>query len=322
VNPDVIAGAAEPPEVSVVIPLRDERESLEELHRRLAAVFQSLGRRAEYLFVDDGSTDGSFEYLAALHARSPAVRVTRFRRSFGKAAALAEGFSRARGAIIITIDADLQDEPEEVPHLIEMLESREYDLVSGWKRVRHDPLSKRLPSRLFNRVSGALTGVRIHDMNCGLKAYRREVVSEVRVYGGLYRFLPALAHWQGFRVGEIEVRHHPRLHGRTKYGWSRLLDGFLDLLTVILTTRYTRRPLHFFGLAGFAVAAIGGVTGLYLVSLWLRYRNLQNHHPMLIFAVLAILLGVQLISTGLLAELIVSSRAGGAGDYSVKERLG
>jgi glycosyltransferase involved in cell wall biosynthesis len=314
--------SADRPDVSVVIPLRDEHDSLEELHRRLAAALQAMGRRAEYVFVDDGSVDGSFELLASLHARCPAVRVTRFRRSFGKAAALAEGFARAAGAIIVTIDADLQDEPEEVPRLIETLEQGGYDLVSGWKRVRHDPLSKRIPSRIFNRVSGALTGVKIHDMNCGLKAYRSEVVSEVRVYGGLYRFLPALAHWQGFKVGELQVRHHPRLHGRSKYGWRRLTDGFLDLLTVILTTRYTRRPLHFFGLAGLAVAAVGAVAATYILSLWIRFGNIQNHHPMLIFAVLAILLGVQLISTGLLAELIVSSRAVGAGDYSVKERLG
>lgn len=307
--------------LTVVVPLRDERDSLPELHRRLRESLDPLGRPVEFIYVDDGSVDGSFETLREIHAREPGVRVIRFRRSFGKAAALAEGFACARGRIIVTIDADLQDDPAEVPRLIAALEDGGLDLVSGWKRRRHDPLSKRLPSRLFNWVTGRVTGIRIHDMNCGLKAYRHEVVAELRVYGGLYRFLPAFAHWKGFRVGEVEVQHHARRFGRSKYGWRRLLDGFFDLLTVILTTRYTRRPLHFFGGAGALLGLGGFAICLYILGLWARFGDIRNRHPLLILGVLLLLLGVQLVSTGLMAELIVRFRGEGRSDASVRERL-
>jgi glycosyltransferase involved in cell wall biosynthesis len=291
--------------LSLIIPLYNERESLDELHERITAALDGMGAEAEMLFVDDGSTDGSLEVLKALRERDSRVKITRFLTNQGKAAALQTGFDRAEGEYVITIDADLQDDPAEIPALVAALDGG-LDLVSGWKKDRHDPLTKTLPSKVFNAVVRRFAGLKIHDFNCGLKAYRRQVVKSIRIYGELHRYIPVLATFNGFRVGEIVVRHHPRKHGHSKYGARRLVSGFLDLLTVMLLTRYTMKPLHFFGSIGLGFSAIGGLVNLYVVWLWIEsgFKNIQGHQPLLVGGVFLFLLGVQFISTGLLAELI------------------
>ncbi|HIE03969.1 MAG TPA: glycosyltransferase [Candidatus Latescibacteria bacterium] len=307
------------PEISVVIPLFNERRSLRELYLRLREVLEDIGRSWEIIFVDDGSTDGSFLELKAIHGEDPRVRAFRFRRNYGKAAALDMGFREAQGKIIVTMDADLQDLPEEVPKLIAKLEEG-YDLVSGWKRHRKDPISKRLPSKIFNWTISKLTGLPLHDINCGLKAYRKDVVRDLSVYGHLHRFLPVLASRQGYRVGEVEVAHHPRRYGRSKYGPGRFVHGFLDLMTVLMLTKYLTRPLHLFGGAGLAFSAVGFCINSYLVYLKFRYGSLMGRYPLLWLGILLMVVGVQLFSTGLLGELILNLRREGI-SYSVKERL-
>jgi hypothetical protein len=220
----------------------------------------------------------------------------------------------------VTIDADLQDDPGEIPKLVGKLDEG-YDLVSGWKQDRKDPITKTIPSKFFNAVTGAVTGLRLHDMNCGLKAYRRSVTEQIQVYGQLHRFLPVFAQNDGFRVGEVPVKHHPRVHGRTKYGARRLLHGFLDLLTVVMVTGYTSSPLHFFGTIGVAFTLVGLVINCYLTWLRLAYGNIQGKHPLLMLGVLLMILGFQLISTGLLAELVTRKGHRGKEEYSVKARL-
>jgi glycosyltransferase involved in cell wall biosynthesis len=307
-------------EVSIVVPVLDEEGSLRELHTRITDVMQAMGRSYEIVFVDDGSRDGSLRILKDLHSKDPNTKVLSFRKTYGKSAALAVGFDEAEGDVIITIDADLQDDPSEIPRLIDGLEQG-YDLISGWKKRRRDPVSKTAPSKLFNRVTSWVTGLKIHDINCGLKAYRRSVTDQIRVYGQLHRFLPVFAHKEGFRVGEVAVMHHPRRHGKTKYGIGRFLHGFLDLLTVILLTRYTKSPLHFFGTIGIVFTLVGFVINCVILAIRLKYGNIQGRHPLLILGVLLMILGFQLISTGLLAELITRSAHKGKGDYSVRLRL-
>lgn len=307
------------PEISVVIPLFNERESLRELYLRLRKVLEDMGRSWEMIFVDDGSTDGSFLELESIHGEDPRVRAFRFRRNYGKAAALDMGFGQARGEIIVTMDADLQDLPEEVPKLVAKLEEG-YDLVSGWKRHRRDPISKRLPSKVFNWTTSKLTGLPLHDINCGLKAYRREVVRDLRIYGHLHRFLPVLASRQGYRVGEVEVAHSPRKYGRSKYGPGRFVHGLLDLMTVLMLTKYLTRPLHLFGGAGLAFSAVGFCINSYLVYLKFKYGNLMGRYPLLWLGILLMVVGVQLLSTGLLGELILNLRREGI-SYSLEERL-
>jgi glycosyltransferase involved in cell wall biosynthesis len=295
--------------ISVVIPLYNERESLEELHGRIGASLASMEVDYEIIFVDDGSTDGSFEVLSRLRNQDSRVKVIRFLANSGKAAALQAGFDDATGDAIVTMDADLQDDPAEIPALIAALEGGS-DLVSGWKKDRRDPLSKTVPSKFYNMVVRYFSGLRLHDFNCGLKAYRREVVKSFRIYGELHRYIPVLAKFNGFRVGEIPVCHHPRKYGASKYGMKRFISGFLDLLTVILLTRYTAKPLHFFGSVGLVFCFIGGLINLYIVGLFIKsgFHNIQGRQPLLVGGVFLFLLGVQFISTGLLAELITHSR--------------
>jgi glycosyltransferase involved in cell wall biosynthesis len=303
------------------VPVLDEVESLPTLYRELTEVLEPLGRSYELVFVDDGSRDGSFPALEKLHRSDDRVRVLQLRRNFGKAAALAAGFREARGQVIVTLDADLQDDPAELPRLLARLEEG-YDLVSGWKRERQDPRSKTLPSRLFNRVTAWLTDVRLHDFNSGFKAYRREVVEELRLYGELHRFIPAIAAWRGFRVDEVPVHHRRRQFGRSKYGSARFWRGCLDLLTVLFLTRYTRRPLHLFGGLGLVAWAGGGAVNLYLVGLWLAGTRPIGTRPLLAFGILSMLVGLQFFCLGLLSELILSYQAArGADDVSVRCRL-
>ena len=308
-------------ELSVILPVLDEVDSLDLLYRELTTVLQSLGRPYELIFVDDGSRDGSFTRIEKLHRSDDRVRAIQLRRNFGKAAALAVGFRAARGDILITLDADLQDDPAEIPRLLARLEEGQ-DLVSGWKRDRQDPRSKTWPSRLFNGVTGWLTGVRLHDFNSGFKAYRREVVEEIRLYGELHRFIPALAAWRGFRVDELPVHHRARRFGRSKFGSARFWRGYLDLVTVLFLTRYTRRPLHLFGGLGLAAWTVGFGANLYLTGLWLAGVRPIGTRPLLAFGVLSMLVGIQFFAVGLLSELVLSYQTKSADDVSVRCRLG
>jgi glycosyltransferase involved in cell wall biosynthesis len=308
-------------ELSVVVPVLDEAASLPALYRELAEVLEGLQRSCEIIFVDDGSRDQSFQILEKLHRQDDRVRVVQLRRNFGKAAALSVGFAHARGRVVATLDADLQDDPAELPRLLAALEEG-LDLVSGWKVNRQDPASKIWPSRLFNAVTGRLTGLPLRDFNSGFKVYRRAVVEEVRLYGELHRFMPVLAARRGFFVGEIPVRHRPRQFGRSKYGPSRFVRGALDLLTVLFLTRYTRRPLHLFGGLGLVSLGVGLLASLYLVALWVSGVRPIGNRPLLAFGVLAILVGIQFVSLGLLSELVLSFQARNAEEVSIRSRLG
>ena len=286
--------------LSVVVPVYNEVESLRELHRELATVLDSLGRPWEIVYVDDGSRDGTDRIICEL-AGDPRVRGLSFRRNFGKSAALAVGFRLARGAMVATLDADLQDDPAELPRLIAALEG--HDLVSGWKRSRRDPISKTVPSRLFNAVTSAVSGLRLHDFNCGFKVYRREVVEAIEVYGELHRFIPALAHWAGFRVGEIPVHHRARKYGRSKFGAARFVNGFLDLLSAAFISTSALKPLHLFGRVGLMFLSIGMLLGLWFVVMWLGGEPIRVR-PLMLFGAGLVLLGIQLILMGLLGEMI------------------
>ncbi len=297
------AGAAH--SVSVVVPVFNEVESLAELTERICDVGKDGIDLVEILFVDDGSTDGSWAEMRRLAAENPLVHAVRLRRNFGKAAALDVGVHQARGSIVVTMDADLQDDPVELPRFVEMIDQG-YDLVSGWKKTRNDPLSKTLPSLLFNAVTARVSGTRLHDFNCGYKAYRREVFDSIQLYGELHRYIPVLASALGFRIGEIAVRHHARKHGQSKYGVSRFLRGFLDLLTVVTITRYARRPAHLFGGVGAFVLLIGGSVLTYLTGLKLFTGADIGDRPLLLFGVMAVIVGIQLMLFGMLSELINS----------------
>ncbi len=316
------ASAVETPEpvISVVIPLMDEAESLNELCARLEETLEAMtGGAYEVFLVDDGSTDDSYEVIRGIHAANPRFKAIRFRTNYGKSAALSVGFAQVRGRFVFTMDADLQDDPNELPGMLETLESG-YDLVSGWKKTRHDPWHKTLPSKLFNKVVQTVTGLYIHDFNCGLKAYRSEVLPYLNVYGEMHRYLPAQAHWQGFRVTEQAVQHHPRKYGHSKFGVSRFVKGFLDLLTLVLTTKYARRPLHVFGGVGVAVALVGFLIDLWLTIEWfLGWTSLTNR-PLALLGVLMIIVGVQLVSIGLIGEMVAKSSLSNE-HYSIRESL-
>ncbi|MBS1911629.1 MAG: glycosyltransferase family 2 protein [Bacteroidetes bacterium] len=308
------------PTISVVIPLLNEEESLRELASRLEATLEPMaGGAYEVFFVDDGSTDRSFEVIKEIHRNNPRFKAIRFRTNYGKSAALAVGFERTRGRYVFTMDADLQDDPNELPAMLELLKG-EYDLVSGWKKRRHDPWHKTAPSKLFNKVVQMVTGLDIHDFNCGLKGYRREVLPFLYVYGEMHRYLPAQAHWQGFHVTEIAVQHHARKYGHSKFGMSRFVKGFLDLLTLVLTTKYARRPLHVFGTVGVVVAAVGFVIDLWLSVEWFLGLTSLTNRPLALLGVLMIIVGVQLISIGLIGEMIAKNFLSNR-DYSIREHI-
>jgi glycosyltransferase involved in cell wall biosynthesis len=293
-------------EISVIIPLFNEEDSLKELHQQLKAALGRTGLRYELIFVDDGSTDRSFQVLRDLKRIDQRVRIIRFRRNYGKSAALAVGFDKAAGNFVVTLDADLQDDPTEIPSLIKRLNDG-LDLVSGWKKVRKDPITKTIPSRFFNFVTSLLTGIRLHDFNCGLKAY-----------GELHRYIPVLAHWEGFKVGEMVVQHRARKYGRTKFGMGRFWKGFLDLVTVLFTTRYLRRPLHLFGFWGLVVMMSGLVIDGWLIVEWFQGRTALGNRPLFLGGTFLIIVGIQFISLGLLGELISKSRQG-AEEYAIRD---
>jgi glycosyltransferase involved in cell wall biosynthesis len=290
--------------LSIVVPVYNEERSVALLFDELQATLDGLGTAWEVIFVDDGSTDATFSALTRLHAAHTTVRVVRLRRNFGKAAALSAAFEHARGEIVVTIDGDGQDDPAEIARLLAKLDEG-FDLVSGWKARRRDPLRRRVLSRVFNAVTSWVSGVRLHDMNCGLKAYRAEVLQGLNLYGELHRFVPVLAHAEGYRVGELPVNHRPRRHGRSHYGVERYLRGFLDLLTVSFMGRYRHRPLHLFGGLGLLLG-LGGLAILaYMTALKVTGEAI-GHRPLLTLGVLLVVVGMQFFSLGLISELLTS----------------
>ena len=293
------------PQLSFVIPVFNEGETVRTLFDKIAdTVAKNELGKYEIIFVDDGSTDDSWKVVSDLAKAHKQVIGLRLRRNFGKAAALSAGFEHAHGKVVFTLDADLQDDPEEVPHFLKKLEEG-YDVVSGWKKERHDPIEKRMPSKLFNTVACRVGGVKLHDMNCGFKAYRQEVLPHLNLYGELHRFVPVLANAEGFRVAEIVVRHHPREHGKSKYGWKRYIKGMLDLLTVTVTTRFLDRPGHLFGGLGVTSFGIGFLILFYISCMKLIADIPIGGRPLFFLGILLMLLGSQLISIGLIGELII-----------------
>ncbi len=295
--------------ISVIIPVYNEVESLPQLIKQLIKSMASYNNW-EVLFIDDGSTDGTMEYLLEFVQDNDRFIYVQFHRNYGKSAALAEGFKHAQGDYIVTMDADLQDDPAEIPKLVKKLEEG-YDLVSGWKVDRKDPWTKTIPSRIFNRVTRLMTGVKIHDFNCGLKIYRSNVIKSLEIYGGRHRYIPALAGQKRFRISEVAVNHRPRQYGESKYGGSRLFHGFFDLITILFLRRYTQQPLHLFGAFGLIGVLVGGFIDLYVV--YLKYvcgEPFQKHMALLVLGIFIAVIGFQFFSLGLLGELIARSQQG------------
>ncbi len=311
-----------PVDVSVLVPVLNEEGSVLELAERVARVLEDLGRTYEIVFIDDGSVDRTVARVRDAHAANRRVRLVRLRGNFGKAAAISAGVEASRGAILITMDGDLQDVPEEIPNFLHKLEDEELDLVSGWKRDRKDPVSKRWPSKLFNWATRKMAGVDLNDFNCGFKAYRREVLDQIALYGELHRYIPVLASRRGFRIGELPVKHHPRRHGVSKYGWDRFYKGLLDLITVLFITKYTRRPLHLFGAFGLIALVTGFAINFYLLLQWWLNDEYLSQRPLLLLGVLLMLLGIQVLTTGLIGEMITFKNFDRSDSYSVKETLG
>jgi len=308
-------------DVSIVVPVYNERPTLGAVFDECRAALDPLGIQWELIFVDDGSNDGSIDEIAALQQRDPRARGLRLRANLGKSAALAVGFRAARGARLVTMDGDLQDDPAEIPAMLAGLDAGS-DLVCGWKVDRQDSLARVVASRLFNGMSRLVSGIELHDVNCGLKAFRREVTREVPLYGELHRFIPMLAAGQGFRVTEQPVAHRPRAFGRSRYGWSRALRGAMDMITVICLTRYNRRPAHFFSLPGAALIMVGSTLCAYVAALRIVYGHILGRHPLLIFAVLLVVVGVQLFTTGLVGEMLVDAGRRVDDDYQRARKVG
>ena len=289
--------------ISVIIPVFNEIGSLPELMDQLRKVLH-IYSKWEILFVDDGSTDGSTEFLNDLSRKDENVTLIQFHRNYGKSAALAEGFKLAKGEYLITMDADLQDDPAEIPNLMKKLEEG-FDLVSGWKKERKDPISKRFPSKIFNYVTRIMTGVKIHDFNCGLKIYRKAVTKTLDLYGGRHRYIPALAGHNKFRISEIQVNHRPRIHGVTKYGGSRLFHGFFDLISIIFMNRYTQQPLHLFGFFGLFCGLASLTVELYVIGRKIfSGHSFYEHLALMLFGAMLFILGLWFFSIGLIAEMI------------------
>ncbi|MCP4203018.1 MAG: glycosyltransferase family 2 protein [bacterium] len=308
-------------DVSVLVPVLNEQDTVATLSARVVEVLEGLGKAFEIIFVDDGSSDQTCARVREMNQVDARVRLVRLRRNFGKAAALSAGFDASHGAILVTMDGDLQDDPAEIPRFLERLEAEDLDLVSGWKKKRHDPISKRLPSKVFNWATRIMGNMDLHDFNCGFKAYRREVLDQIAVYGELHRFIPVLASRKGFRVGELAVQHHPRRHGVSKYGWDRYYKGLLDLITVFFITKYTRRPLHLFGAIGLLSLTIGLAINTYLAILWFNNETLSNR-PLLLLGILMMLVGIQVLTTGLIGEMITYKSFDRRDSYSIKEKVG
>lgn len=307
--------------ISFVIPLFNEQENLTLLHEKLTSEVQKLNRSYEIIFIDDGSTDKSLDVLTNLHKENGRIRIFSFRGNLGKSEALNCGFSNATGKIIITLDADMQDDPAEIHKFIEKIESG-FDLVVGWRKPRRDSLTKKISSRLFNFIVKLLSGLKLHDINCGFKAMTHVVAKELNIYGELHRLIPALAYWKKFRVTEIIVNHQPRHAGTSNFGLERTLKGIFDLLTVTFLGRYRRRPLHFFGSAGFTIGLIGFIISGYLAIEWFQGVRPIGNRPLLMLGVLMIIMGVQLFSVGLLGEMIASRETTKEKEFPLKKTQG
>lgn len=316
-----LARTTSSPRISVVIPSLNESESLGELEQRVREALEGH-ETYELIFVDDGSSDDSWKVMKGLTQLNPSVRAVRLRKNFGKAMGLSAGFSRARGEVVIMMDADLQDDPAELPKFIAKIDAG-FDVVVGWKVKRLDPANRLILTRIFNATVRWVTGVKIHDMNCGFKAYRREVIRTVPIYGDLFRFIPALAAWEGFRVTEIPVTHHARKHGTSRYGLERILRGFFDLLSITFLTRYSRRPMHLFGLIGLVMSTVGFLTDAYLTVLWFLGHKIGDR-PLLLFGSILIVLGIQFFTMGFIVEFMtyLNQKRLRAIDLPVRDEVG
>lgn len=314
--------------ISVVVPLFNEEESLTELCDWISRVMQTHGFTYEVILVDDGSTDSSWEVVSTLSQNNKNIKGIKFNRNYGKSAALNTGFKKANGEVVITMDADLQDSPDEIPALYKKIKEEGFDMVSGWKKKRHDPISKTIPSKFFNFVTRKISGIKLHDFNCGLKAYREQVVKNVNVYGEMHRYIPVIAKWNGFtKIGEQVVNHHERKYGTTKFGLERFVNGFLDLLSITFVSRFQRKPMHFFGLLG-SISFFGG----FIITCWVVGLKIYNLHyklpardvvdqPLFFLALVALVIGVQLFLTGFLAEML-AMKSNSSKDYLVSEQIG
>jgi len=316
-------------DISVVIPLFNEQESLPELTAWIERVMDEQRFSYEILLIDDGSTDDSWLVIQKLSVANSAIKGVRFNRNYGKTAALQTAFQAVRGGVVITMDADLQDSPDEIPELYRMIQEDGYDLVSGWKQKRYDPISKTLPTKLFNAATRRISGVQLHDFNCGLKAYKQRVVKNITLYGEMHRYIPVVAKWNGFRkIGEKVVQHRARKYGSTKFGLERFLNGFLDLLSITFVHRFSKAPMHFFGAFGTLSFMAGTLMTLYLISqkVYLifsgeKFRNVTDN-PLFFLALVAIIIGVQLFLAGFIGEMMVKQNTVKQADYLVAERIG
>ena len=310
-------------DISIIIPFLDESESLPELTDWIQRVVSQNHLSYEILMIDDGSTDNSWQIVEDLRKKNPCIKGIKFQRNYGKSAALNEGFRAAQGDVVITMDADLQDSPEEIPELRRMIIADGYDIVSGWKKTRHDPLSKTIPSKFFNWFTTKVSKVKLHDFNCGLKAYKLKVVKSIEVYGEMHRYIPLIAKWAGFKkIGEKVIEHRPRKYGKSKFGMSRLITGGLDLASIVFVGKYAKRPMHFFGTWGVIAFLLGSIISLYLtISKFFFDRTGLTQRPIFFVGILAMIIGTQLFVTGFVAELI-SRNAPGRNSYLIEEKLG
>ncbi|HNV98567.1 MAG TPA: glycosyltransferase family 2 protein [Chitinophagales bacterium] len=315
-------------QISVIVPLLNEEESLPELAQWIARVMETHAYSWEVIFVDDGSRDKSWEVVQELHRKQPAYKGIKFRRNYGKSAALNEGFAMASGDVVITMDADLQDSPDEIPELYDMIVRDGLDMVSGWKKRRHDPIGKTIPSKFFNWITARITGIKLHDFNCGLKAYRRDVVKSIEVYGEMHRYIPQIAKTAGFyKIGEKVVEHRARKFGYSKFGWERFMKGFLDLTSIMFVSKFGKKPMHLFGTLGFLSFLTGGVITVWLIiekiiklNAGEKYRQITDQ-PLFYIALVAMIVGVQLFVAGFLGELI-SRNSPDRNAYQIDQRLG
>lgn len=315
--------------ISVVIPAKDEAESLPELCDWIARVMAENAFTYEVIVIDDGSRDGTWDVLSDIARRTPEVKGIRFNRNYGKSAALHVGFGASQGQVVITMDADLQDSPDEIPGLYRMIKEERYDLVSGWKKRRYDPLSKTIPTKLFNGVTRKISGINLHDFNCGLKAYNSPVVKSIEVYGEMHRYIPLIAKWNGFtRIGEKVVQHRPRKYGYTKFGLERFVYGFLDLLSITFVTRFRKRPMHFFGTLGTLCFALGFFITLALIANkvyynWYMHKTVRSvtDQPLFFLALVAVIVGVQLFMAGFLGEMVTTSNPTKSNEYLISEKI-
>jgi len=310
-------------DISIVIPFLDESESLPELTEWIRNVVTKNNFSYEIIMIDDGSTDSSWQVVEELRNKNPCIKGIKFQRNYGKSAALNEGFRAAQGNVVITMDADLQDSPEEIPELRRMILEDGYDLVSGWKKTRHDPWSKTVPSKFFNWFTTKVSKIKLHDFNCGLKAYKLKVVKSIEVYGEMHRYIPLIAKWSGFKkIGEKAVEHRARKYGRSKFGMTRLITGGLDLASIVFVGKYAKRPMHFFGTWGAFFSVLGFFVFLFLtVSKFFFDKTGLTQRPLFFFAILSMIIGTQLFVTGFIAELI-SRNAPGRNSYLIEEKLG